>query len=84
MTIRKPGIARLFLFCNERHDGVPEFRQAAMKEMFTARYDQKFRPGFESIHPLNRFLNINEFVFVALHDKPWDTAAANQDQSQID
>ncbi len=42
-----------------------------MKEMFATRYDQQFRPGFESVHPLNRFLDVNEFVFVALHHKPW-------------
>ena len=41
-----------------------------MKEMLTAGYNQKFRSWLQAVHPLDGFLNIDQFVLIPLHNEP--------------
>ena len=60
----------LLQFClDEGHHRVTQFHETAVEEMFGSFHDQQFGSRLQTIHPLDGLFDIDEFVFVALHDE---------------
>ena len=51
-------------------DCIAQFDQASMKEMFSPRHDQQLRTRFEVVDPGHGFIDVDEFVKIALNDEP--------------
>ena len=51
-------------------DCTAQFDKAAVKKVFGADHHDQLRPRVQPIDPLDRFVNVDEFVFIALHYQP--------------
>ena len=70
MNNERPGIVRPFLWCDEPHRCVSKFGQTPVKKVFALWHDKKLRPGLQTIEPLHSFVDIDEFILIALHNEP--------------
>ena len=59
----------LQLRLHERHHGLAQLHEPAVKKMLRTAHDEQLRSGFQAVDPLDGFIHVHELVFITLDNQ---------------